>query len=871
MKPLKPVMAALLAASSAAFALPGIAFADDAAHAQAVKDKDLLVPRYIDVIGRTPEARKGVGERLAKFVQGREPGKQYLTDGLLKDEKLLKSVLAVVKKWPEENKDKPGKVAKLYYVIGPEGADLPKWSPAEAKGKFKPGLEWSGRLAEALKSAGWSDKKQVAQTDAANAIVAFLNDAADWAQKVLDDARTKEEGAGSVDRNDTTGAVVPTTGGPRKNPLDASGAGFGFDDLYRTGAVTGKVYGPKDDGFRELSMKIYTVRNDDGTMQNMIGIVDITDPAAPYLPKYVPITAAGDQSITLRDGGRAYTVNITNGVVTVSRPDAKPGDGGAGLPPTSLGDLFKMRADQARASGTVRIPENGGQEYYVTGQADRIGPLARGEVLFFPKDALDNPTGDPRLLRPAAVAPVVMVDKDGVTVPVNWRPDLGSLPVGYNEDGTVKTAPFRLVFDARAKMWKVQAGAGDVDPATKKPAAAPSAPANPANPAGPTPSADGTTTPDTSGATTLDQVIALAKQGGWSENDELNAAFDAETKAKLHIMAGTSEGKPAFAVFFDPSMGVKGNQFAFATVIGDQPLKKVRGLSHYVIMEYPKQAQYFDYRTFAKYVSGDKSAQPAYSWQETPGIQGVDDVDVALDMVRNNYKNVDPKLEGTVRARVKKYAPNGGYRLSGSAVTLGMTYGNDASREIWPKDLVKNPGTGNNDGMTEQKGPGTVYTLAGGQDVGFPETMSEGGWKREQVDEKTGIALYSGEDTGLDSKGKATQYKRWAFMVRFKRDKDKPSRSRLITVFGEKGDNAYLAKPADLHMQGLADQEMGDTSILRMFINSTEAEGAISAYRTPASPGNAKDPARNCVGPVLWWGMTKTQAEDACKTDSKAP
>src|SRR4051794_39500083 len=115
MKPLNPIMAALLAASSASFALPGTAVAKepaaaanatakaakaktaaqkaaaakaiadakaaaakpgDAGHAQAVKDLNFVLPRLIELVDRNADARKDIGERLAKFIQGKSAGQQ---------------------------------------------------------------------------------------------------------------------------------------------------------------------------------------------------------------------------------------------------------------------------------------------------------------------------------------------------------------------------------------------------------------------------------------------------------------------------------------------------------------------------------------------------------------------------------------------------------------------------------------------------------------------------------------------------------------------------------------------------------------------------------------------------------------------------
>lgn len=58
-------------------------------------------------------------------------------------------------------------------------------------------------------------------------------------------------------------------------PLEAASSLSDYQALYVTGAKVAKIYGSWDDGYRLLSMKIYTVR-EGGYPVNEIGITDIT-------------------------------------------------------------------------------------------------------------------------------------------------------------------------------------------------------------------------------------------------------------------------------------------------------------------------------------------------------------------------------------------------------------------------------------------------------------------------------------------------------------------------------------------------------------------------------------------------------------------
>ena len=120
MKPLKPVMAAFLAAAVIAFAPSGILYAGIRPSADAELNPVNILS---SLVAQDPAARKDIGERLSRFVQGRDAkARAYLTAALLQDDKLLPAVAAVAKDWPEKNKDNPGKIAVLYFVLGPDGA-----------------------------------------------------------------------------------------------------------------------------------------------------------------------------------------------------------------------------------------------------------------------------------------------------------------------------------------------------------------------------------------------------------------------------------------------------------------------------------------------------------------------------------------------------------------------------------------------------------------------------------------------------------------------------------------------------------------------------------------------------------------------------
>ena len=489
---MKPVLAALLAASSAAFALPGISRAAllDGAPAGAEKNP---VNALASLIAREPEARKDIGERLARFVAGQdESGRRYVTAGLLGDAQALPAALEAAKAWPEKNKDNPGKIAVLYFVMGPDGGSLPEWAQTPLlTATFQPKMTWSARLADALASRHWTDASQIAQSGAVETTAAFLDDAAEQARKVLEDPGPKKDFSAEITAAfgaPDAIAVAASTAAP--GPSALGGSGFGFDDLYKTGAEVANVYGPYDQGYRTLSMKVYTMRDANGDPINKIGIADITagDITSPSLPQFIDSSRPGDTDIVMHlPGGRHYTVTVgSDGSVTLKRAGAK--DGGPGSMTTSKAQLSADRDAQIMNSGTAVI---GGLTYYVLGQGGQ-----KGSFLFFSQAQMQaSPGGN---AHPELMGDVAQVVGDGATTPILGHPDLGEL-----QDGST----WHLEFDMQTRLWKTMPGSGDKSKAdgTGDPPAAP-------QPAPPAVATAATTVPDASPAVSTAAAAGLVDE-----------------------------------------------------------------------------------------------------------------------------------------------------------------------------------------------------------------------------------------------------------------------------------------------------------------------------------------------------------------------
>lgn len=228
---------------------------------------------------------------------------------------------------------------------------------------------------------------------------------------------------------------------------NASGSsGFEFNDLYVEGAVVAGVYGPGDDGFRTLSVKVLSVPDGRGHIPNMVGIVDITDRGAPYGPQMFPMDQRDGERFSLHSGGRNYYFIVTQergeSRVVIKRPGSS--DGGGGVVTTSMEELAMLRLDQIAQRATIDI---GGRQYYVLGQ----GGL-KGSLIFFSKDEVDGrrASREPQFIEPVAMA-AVSEFVAGRTRRVRGNPDMGRI------DGVA----YHLEFDEYRGSWRVVQGVGD--------------------------------------------------------------------------------------------------------------------------------------------------------------------------------------------------------------------------------------------------------------------------------------------------------------------------------------------------------------------------------------------------------------------------
>lgn len=177
-------------------------------------------------------------------------------------------------------------------------------------------------------------------------------------------------------------------------------ASVGFDGRQAYGAFGDRhVY--KDKAGNQFSFSISTRRMPDGTMEDVVHVVNINNRAAPQGATFSLRTEADKLAagVSVTVGGVPISLAIkasgSDHVVTLSGPGG-PVVNAKGEPPMSLSQAYAYRA--ARVFSYGRVVEIDGKEYYVSpetytqteGPKDAPRSVGYGQFSYWPKDQLDG-------------------------------------------------------------------------------------------------------------------------------------------------------------------------------------------------------------------------------------------------------------------------------------------------------------------------------------------------------------------------------------------------------------------------------------------------------------------------------------------------
>ena len=855
MKPLNPIMAVLVIASVGASPLRTLAADGDNKTAATSADNN-PVNALSKILSENSAARKDAGERASKFLLDTVDGKSFVDSGVNTN-----ALGAVAREWGE--KEAAGRVAMFYFVAGP-GLAVPGWAakdPILSK-TFTTGMKWEGRLRLAL--ADWTGKSRIDKTKEKTQVTAFLNDAADKASKVFDDAREKKEIDLSVEGNDNTGVKPPDTRRSAGTTLDGASRQYTIEDLYQDpGAKWGNVSGPNDKNSRTISMKIYTKRMPDGTTRDEIGIFDITDRNDIFGQRF-PIDS-GDQSFTLDDrtaGHKKYELKFVTGpdgdrTVTFNRPGGGPGIS------TSVSELFKMRAAQATGMGNI-VTVNG-EEFYTLPQGG-----VRSALALFPKGLLDGPVKDARDLKPTLYAEIGVRGPDGrnVNMPSDGKtgPHLGK--VGDKE--------YRLEFNKDTGVWEVKEGAGTWwKPKEEAPAGGGTGTTGPG----------GGTTPTEGSMPIADLEALLLKNPDCKKNPDDVKDLAADLKGKYGIVSCTSAIDGLQQIVLVPkSARAPAQQLAYGSVPGYK-LQRARFVDHYLVLQFDKQVQYLDL------LKQDKDPDGKESGFAVSGIVGFPeknasrftDVGVLMDAFRVYMGVTSAEALREVPKRVEEHLKGKPYNLTaafpkGELVVNGVS-GGDVYM-FWPK--LELPGGSNaapaTSPYTTLSGPANAMDGAvSSVDEKFPDVIDLPESRQAAVmsgRKQADIAMYESKDVT----GKPEPKK---YFVMFKydaldpKDAAKPDGAKEKKRFRQKPFEVFSSTnplPGSFAMQGLVGGIVVKDRVAsgyKFVSGSTKEKGVLAVFQNKQVSGdNQKDKPENCVGPVVWWGLADREAAlKVCQED----
>lgn len=221
------------------------------------------------------------------------------------------------------------------------------------------------------------------------------------------------------------------------------GGGFGWEALFRYGAVVKNMSFDASGNERSISLKIVT-RKENGLLNNYFQIADITSRNDTFLQKF-SMDWRGTNTFYLDDRRNPNKYLMTLSVTSYGDGDAnitiRPSNNASAGIQTSLSALLKERAGQAVYAGDKM--NVGGRDFYILGQG---GP--KGSLLFFPPEVKDNlERGSVRDLMPLLVANV------------NYRGSDGSNKIYTNSDlGTINGVNYHLEHNGRFYEAKVGRG-----------------------------------------------------------------------------------------------------------------------------------------------------------------------------------------------------------------------------------------------------------------------------------------------------------------------------------------------------------------------------------------------------------------------------
>ncbi|MDD5656410.1 MAG: hypothetical protein PHF00_04050 [Elusimicrobia bacterium] len=811
---------------------------------------------------------KAMAERFAGYIDG-GADKKFVSEDVRAKGDLMQRLLAQPAAWVKAKVEQKryAEVSELYFVMG-AGDAAPSWvenqqllSALTAKNTergrlFTDAMEpWTLR---ASKSGG-----QASQNTTGDAAWAhrFLTYASGKAHALLADSRVKGEiGAGIISREEDL--KVPEYSGRGGAGRGGAAKGFSYESLYlRGGVFESHVYAPGDPVSRSISIKIITEKGDKGVLVNRIAVYDVTYQNDTFVRKFDILRPGNSTTVSLDDrqyGMPEYTLGFEPGeggntVVTLGRV------GNEKQMKTSINELFRARADQAiQEGGELDV---GGRKYIVMGQGD-----VKGSLMFFPGDLKQRMLqgGGAKDLLPEMLAYVNTVGPDGMDKLLPGKRDLGSV------DGK----PYHLAFNSGSGWWQVGEGAGEPD-----------APAAPIKASGAGGGGGGVKPLAEAGPDATEYERTLQGQG-FVRNEEVRNGLREDLREVVRVWTYVGDKPMPLEqrhVWIVPERIYKARNLAVPFVRqgpGDTDEGKVvagevRGLAHFIATTRGKSTLYYDLlqENPIQAEEGKPMNQPfAQAGSVARGGFSLSDpllLADALEQIGHGQPAATAEAAAANLAKLLADKDAKLFNISGNAVDEKKRVKAKTSKGeffIWPAPEAAMGDAGGHEG---DKGPGHAMDINLAVDEPFPDQPQEFANKDINVTDKV-YPLKTASDgmAALFANSRASPT-RWYFMYKFKLPDGKALRSPFLRVFAaEKKEGPPF--PREVALAGLSGSEPPNAGELRYLASPDNKRGAWYAVKDKrlTSKDQFTDRAKNCLGPVIWWGLDQPGARKACETES---
>lgn len=807
----------------------------------------------IDVEKLTAEP-KAVGEKLYLFMRGGG----YIAESASGEKDFDARMKALVVKWTEEKIKAGGAarqaVAELVYVIdlGKEHeknklllTTMQVWTKDPEAGKQNPGNFVPGQL-KGSSPDKWADE--------------FLTSAAIHARKALNENRAPGKIKEDIVRVEEKDIIPVSLNGQGHDPLQA------MSEWQRTilgSGIVMNVFQKGDPTSRKIFMTMATSKQPDGFLADELRIYDITNPGDVFYQSYAIAPGGGVIKGPLDDrtaGKREYKLTMqpnTQGELEIvfARPDSK----GEGTITTTFSDLMRLRAAQAVNAGQTKTIN--GQNFYVLGQLGETG-----DKLFFPAAVKDHVSGnDMNKLRPSNMAVGLVKNTNGRdSVMTGAKPDLGKIGgKPYHMAWVEQPDPNKPKYPGYFDVFEGEGDKPATNPPTGSTGTTPSPNPNPNDP---------------------DLENRYLNSGYYALNPK---AYEGAPEGRLRILSATEKGILWLLKEYP------GDAFSkmHVVVIPDAKPKRIANVSFMPKPDATFTAQKMfihDHKYFVTVSDGGTlymdlgsiSLNEKTGFSELGGVMADDKKTVSKITSKSilphalNVAGFDGKEIAVAMKNLETVLKDATvYTIDGSrTVNLVVKIGGGKPMQFWP-EIKDGPASDGSHTDTKTGNAYDAYKGAGPLDEKFPEAPTLDGMKLAKIKDVSDAVIYVNEVPAAS----ATKEKprRYYMLVGFN-NKDQKMRTAFMNVFNV-GDGTLEPPAGDkFDIAGLLHVKFdGDlmTSGMEPRVVSPQkkdpTKGLYGMFATRASAkANTKDPATNCLGPVVWWGMTKDQAVEACKKNA---